>query len=148
MKIYFGADHGGYRLKESLIPWLKSLQHEVRDCGNFSYDSEDDYPDFAELVAKKVIADEGSLGILICKTGSGMVITANKIKGIRAVDCYNKEITAQAKNHLNANIICFGGEDLAFDEIKELINLFLNTAFSDEERHQRRLAKIIAIEEH
>lgn len=139
MKIYIGADHGGFELKEEIKKQFKDME----DMGTDSTDS-CDYPKIAEKVARKV-ATEG-LGILICGTGIGMCMAANKIKGIRAAICYDEYTAKMAREHNNANILCLGGRTTKLEKAKKIVDIFLNTQPSDEERHKRRVKEVMDLE--
>ena len=144
--LYIAADHAGYPLKEELKEYIKSLGHEVEDLGNEQLDPSDDYPDFAYRLAHNILDNEGSKGILICGTGAGMCIAANKIDGIRAALVHDEFTARDAAEHLNANIICLGGRVTDFDLAKKLVKMWLETEFSGDERHLRRFEKIQNIE--
>ena len=143
MKISFGCDHAGIKIKEQIIKFVESLGHQVVDYGTFSEQS-CDYPDFAFKVAEAVSKKTADKGILICGTGIGMSIAANKVKGIRAAVCWNKETAALIAQHNNANIICAGARFASVDEICSWIKIFLETKF--EERHLKRINKITNLE--
>ena len=143
--IYLGADHAGYNLKEEIKKYLGQLGLEFEDLGNKDLDAGDDYPDFAVKVAKKV-AETGEKGILFCGSGVGMAIAANKIKGIRAVACWDDFTAIQSREHLDANILCLGGRTMDAETAKKIVRLWLETEFSKEERHVRRLRKIKEME--
>ena len=128
MKIAFGCDHAGIKIKEQIIKFVESLGCQVIDCGTFSEQS-CDYPDFAFKVADFVSKKTADKGILICGTGIGMSIAANKVKGIRAAVCWNKETAALIAQHNNANIICAGARFASADEICSWIKIFLETKF-------------------
>tara|TARA_Y100000034_G_scaffold109178_1_gene140177 strand:- start:7492 stop:7920 length:429 start_codon:yes stop_codon:yes gene_type:complete len=134
--IYIASDHTGYKLKEK----LKKRIRGIKDLGPYKYDKNDDYSDYAIRLGKKVSKNKNSKGILICGTGQGMAIAANKIKGIRATLVYNKSLAKQAKQHLNANIITLSGKTLE-KRAKEIINIWLKEKFQGG-RHSRRLSKI------
>ncbi len=144
MKIYIGSDHAGYELKEKLKTYLESLNIEIVDKGAFSLDNEDDYPDFIVPVAKAVVKDKGSLGIVLGGSGEGEQISANKIDGVRAIEYYggNLEIVKLGREHNNANILSLGARFMSEDEAENAIEIFINTPFSNEERHIRRLEEI------
>lgn len=144
MKIYIGSDHAGYELKEKLKVYMQSLNIEVVDKGAFSLDNEDDYPDFIIPVAKAVAKDNESLGIILGGSGEGEQISANKVDGIRAIEFYggNLEIVKLGKEHNNANILSLGARFIAEDEAKNAVILFMNTPFSNDERHTRRINKL------
>jgi ribose 5-phosphate isomerase B len=147
MKIYLGADHGGFALKEEFKKRLAQTYPDLNfeDCGALFYEADDDYPLIAFNVAQKVVAQrdpELSLGILFCRSGSGMVIAANKVKGIRAVELYSEKIAAHAKSHNQANVIALGGDYLSSAEMMRFFEIFLSTPVDQAPRHMRRLAEI------
>ena len=146
MVIYIGADHGGFELKEQIKSWLSQNSYEVEDFGADSLNPEDDYPDFIILVVEKVVLNSKSLGIVIGRSGNGEAIAANKVKGIRAAVCLNVEMAEKAKEHNNANILSLGADYIQREEAEEIVRTFLDTPFSNEERHMRRLDKIEALE--
>lgn len=146
MKVYLGADHGGYSLKEELKKYLASLGYEIEDMGAGNLDPNDDYTDFIIPVAKKVASTGDSLGVVIGRSGNGEAIAANKINGIRAALCLNKTMAEKAKDHNNANILSLGADYITSEEAKKIVQRFLDTPFSNEERHIRRLKKIEEIE--
>jgi len=146
MKIYLGADHAGFELKEQIKSFLKEKEYEVEDCGAFSFDKNDDYPDFIAKAAKKVASDKDSKGIVLGKSGAGECIVANKIKGIRAVLGFSKENVKLAREHNDANVLSLGSEFVNEELAKELVKIFLETPFSNEERHKRRIEKIKQVE--
>lgn len=141
--IYLGADHGGYQLKEKVKQWLKDWGFEFEDLGNKEFDKEDDYPEFAIAVAQKVSAGgEESRGILICRSAVGMVIAANKIKGIRAAAVYDEKMAKLSREHNKSNIITLSGDNLSQEKAKNILKIWLETDFSPEERHRRRVRQI------
>lgn len=139
--IYLGADHAGYNLKEEIKKYLQEKGEEFEDLGNTESDSQDDYPDFAKLVAEKV-AETGEKGILICGTGLGMCMAANKTPGIRAVTVWNEFTALQSREHLNANVLCLGGKTTDTETTKRIVEIWLKTEFTGGERHVKRLKKI------
>ncbi|MGB9598735.1 MAG: RpiB/LacA/LacB family sugar-phosphate isomerase [Minisyncoccales bacterium] len=145
MKIFLGADHNGFKLKEEIKKYLKNEKIDFKDLGNFIFEPEDDYPDFAFLVAKNVAKKNGR-GILICGSGEGMVIAANKIKKIRAAVAYNARQVKIFRRDNNINILCLAAWETNFKKAKEMIKAFLETKFSALSRHKRRLQKIRKIE--
>lgn len=145
MKIFIGADHKGFKLKEELKKSLMDLGLDVRDIGNTSLDQNDDYPDFAKSVAESVIKTSG-WGILICGSGQGICIAANKIKGIRAVNIFNENQAKLSREHLNANVLCLSGEEISAEQSLAVIKMWMATPFSQEVRHLRRIKKIEEIE--
>jgi len=152
MKIYIGTDHAGYVLKEKLVSSLKGQGHEVIDKGAFEYNEEDDYPDFVVLVAREVSKDpDGAKGIILGGTGEGEAIAANKFPHVRAVVYYGSatpvvddesNIIVRSRQHNNANILSLGARYFTEESMIEAVDLWLNTAYSNDERHIRRLAKI------
>jgi len=142
--LYIGSDHGGFKLKGSIIEYLKEKNIDTEDCGAYSEDSVD-YPDFAKAVAEKVLSDEGSLGIVICGTGIGISIAANKVNGIRAALCTNEAMAKLARQHNNANILAFGERIVGLELAKSIVDAFLHYGFEGG-RHARRVDKIIDIE--
>lgn len=145
MNIIIGSDHGGFELKQKLVEYLEKLGYNVADMGADSLESVD-YPDYAEKVADKVKKDSSSLGILVCGTGLGMSMAENKIKGIRAALCYNESSGRLAREHNDANILCLGGREFDEKKAKSIVKSFLESSFSGEERHKRRIQKIAALE--
>lgn len=143
--IYLGADHAGFILKEEAKRILQEAGYQYEDLGNFELDKQDDYPDFALAVVNKM--ESNDKGILICGSGAGMCITANKIKGIRAVNCVDEFMAQQSRQHNNANVLCLGGQIVDPEKAEKIIKIWLITEFSQEERHIRRINKIKEIEE-
>lgn len=140
MKIAIGSDHAGFVLKKQLIDFLASKGIDLQDFGTFSENSMD-YPDVAHPVCKEVISENFEFGVLICGSANGMAITANKYAGIRAALCWNKEISALARQHNNANVVCIPARFISENQAYEILNTFLNTPFEGG-RHQARVAKI------
>lgn len=149
MKLYLASDHAGFKLKEFLKETL-SKSYEIEDCGAYTNDSRDDYPDFIETAAKKVSHDEFSKGIVMGGSGQGEAIVANKIKGIRAAVFYggNQELLRLSKLHNDANILSLGARFLSHEEALKAVTVWLETGFSQDERHMRRIEKIRKIEDH
>ncbi len=139
MRIYIGSDHAGFDLKDAVIKRYGE-KFEFRDMGTFSNESVD-YPDFAHKVADNVLNDSESVGILICGTGNGMAITANKHAGIRAALCWSPEISALAKQHNNANILVLPARFIKTEYAFEIIDSYFNSTFEGG-RHQNRINKI------
>ena len=139
-KICIASDHAGYRLKEKIKDYLIDKSISVIDLGPFSGNSVD-YPDYAKKVAKRLILKKSDAGILVCGSGTGMAITANKFKGIRAAQCYSKLSTILSRQHNNSNIICLGSRMLKYKEYLKYVTYFLNTKFEGG-RHQTRINKI------
>lgn len=140
MKIAIGGDHAGFAYKQAIVALLESKNIEVEDFGPFSEDSVD-YPDFVHPVAKKVEAKEADLGILICGSGNGVAMTANKYQSIRAALCWETELAALARQHNNANILCLPARFISLDLAKEMVETFLREDFEGG-RHERRVNKI------
>ena len=138
--IAIGADHAGYEYKTVIIGLLEDKGFEVKDCGTKSKDSVD-YPDFAHPVAEAVESGEAGCGILVCGSGNGVAITANKHQSIRAAICWQSEIASLARQHNNANIICFPARFISLPAAEEMVNVFMRTAFEGG-RHERRVGKI------
>ncbi len=145
--IYLGADHGGFEVKEKVKKWLSEANFKFEDMGNKNFDGEDDYPDFAARVAEKVSQGNGDLGILICRSGHGMDMVANKFPHVLAALCFSPAHAQQARQHEGANILCVASDYINEEKIKEIIESFLKTKFSGEERHARRLEKIRKLEQ-
>lgn len=144
--IYLGADHGGFAFKEEIKQYLSDRGIETEDMGASTLDPNDDYTDFIIPVARKVASTPDSLGIVIGRSGNGEAIAANKISGIRAVLCLNEKMAEKAKDHNNANILSLGADYISLEDAKKIVQKFLDTPFSNEERHIRRLKKIEALE--
>jgi ribose 5-phosphate isomerase B len=154
MKIYIGSDHAGYELKQKLKVFIQELGYEVDDKGAFALNNDDDFTDFIKPVAKAVASNEGSVGVILGGSGEGEAICANRFKGIRAVVYYGgKEfqkdilgnkmgIVEGARLHNNANIISLGARFLTLKKAEQAVKLFLQTPFSNDERHIRRINKL------
>lgn len=141
-----GADHGGLSLKSSLLAWLRQQKFEVVDVGAYQSDPDDDYPDFAEAVARTVSACQAERGIIVCGSGVGACIAANKVPGARACLCHDTYSAHQGVEHDDMNILCLGSRVVGPELAKELVGAFVKATFTGEERYRRRLAKVIAIE--
>ncbi|MER3458456.1 MAG: ribose 5-phosphate isomerase B [Chloroflexota bacterium] len=146
MRIALGADHGGFALKGEIAQMLADGGHEVIDLGAHTFNPADDYPDFAYAVALAVQRGEAERGILICGSGVGASVAANKLPGIRAGLCHDTYSAHQGVEHDNINILCLGARVIGPELARELIRAFLAARFTGEERHVRRLAKVAAIE--
>lgn len=146
MKVYLATDHAGFDLKESLKAFLITNGYEVEDCGAFTLDPADDYPQFIALAAKKVVQTPGAAGIVFGKSGAGEAIVANKITGIRAILGINEENVKLARLHNDANIMSLGSQFVTPEVAQNLASLFLTTKFSGETRHIRRIEQIKQIE--
>ncbi len=140
LRLAIGSDHAGFKLKSAVLTYLRSQQFEVYDFGCFS-EAAVDYPDVAVQVARAIAAQQFSAGILICGTGIGMSIVANKIKGIRAALCTTLVMAELSRRHNDANILCLGGRILSDEIAIELVKIWLRTPF-DGGRHQNRITKI------
>lgn len=148
MKIFLGSDHGGYELKEKVKAWLTEWGYELIDCGNTAFDAEDDYPDFAFRVGENVVKEPGSIGILACRSAGGMIIAANKVQGARAVAAFDETSARHCREHNNANILGLSGNWTGDAQAKQIVKTFVDTPFSEEDRHKRRVGKIVEYEEH
>jgi ribose 5-phosphate isomerase B len=143
MRIAVGSDHRGVEMRAKLVELLGSLQQEVVDVG--SYGQDDDYPDIAAVVARKVSNREVDRGILICGTGLGMCIAANKIPGIRAAPCYDDLTAEMSRRHIDLNVLCLSGDMLDERTVDRLVEVWLRTDFEGG-RHTRRIQKIAELE--
>ena len=146
MKIALGSDHAGFELKETLKGKIAGLGHEVVDLGAHTYDALDDYPDFAEKVGKAVAAKEVDRGIVICGSGVGASIAANKIVGVRAGICTDTYSAHQGVEHDDVNVLVLAARITGIEVVNEILVSFLNARFTGEERHMRRLNKVLRIE--
>lgn len=144
MKISIGSDHRGHDQRKTLTEILDSLGHQVDDCGSFGEDSAD-YPDIAVVVCNNVVAGKSDRGILVCGTGIGMSIAANKVGGIRAALVGTAEAAALSTQHNNANMICLAGNDYQPEQYREIVSAWLEAEFEGG-RHQRRLDKVAGLE--
>ncbi len=140
MKLAIGADHAGYYLKEQVKEFLKSKNIDFKDYGTFKIES-CDYPEYAYKVGQAIVNGEADLGILICGTGIGMSITANKIKGIRAALVYDEQTAKLSRQHNDANVLCMGGRLTPEEEAKKIVDVWLNTSFEGG-RHEKRIKLI------
>jgi RpiB/LacA/LacB family sugar-phosphate isomerase len=147
MKIAVGADHAGVPLNETVIAELRRLGHEVVDCGTHDPNKPDDYPDYAEAVGRAVLEGKAERAVLICGSGVGASVAANKLKGIRAGLCHDTYSAHQGVEHDNMNVICFGSRVIGPELALDLVRAFLKANFTGEERHERRLAKIAVMEQ-
>lgn len=146
MNVFLGADHRGFHLKETLKEFLIAQGFAVHDKGAFEEDPTDDYPDFAYPVAKSVAEDADARGILLCGSGMGMDVVANKVRGVRATVGYSNEAVHHARAHDDVNVITFASDVLSDEEAKEFALTFLTTELDPAPRHQRRLEKVKHIE--
>jgi ribose 5-phosphate isomerase B len=142
MRVHIGSDHAGLELKNSLVDHLKNSGHDVVDHGPHEYDALDDYPVFCIPAAQGVANESGSFGIVLGGSGNGEQMAANKVKGIRAALVWSVETAKLAREHNDANVIAIGGRMHSIEVCKELIDLFLATPFSNDERHVRRIGQV------
>lgn len=145
MRLLMGADHGGYELKEQLKAHLLGEGHDVVDMGAYSEDAVD-YPDIALKIARGVAAGEAERGILICGTGVGMSIAANKVPGIRAANVTDPRIAALSREHNDANILTLAGRFTSASDAKAIADTFIDTEFTGEDRHVRRIGRLHEME--
>jgi len=145
MRVVFGSDHAGFELKKMLIDYVKDLGHEVLNVGTDGPEPVD-YPDFAEKVGKTILDGKADRGILICGSGVGASVSANKIPGIRAAICHDCYSARQGVEHDDMNVLVLGARIIGESLARDLARIFLEAKFSDEERHKRRLGKITALE--
>jgi ribose 5-phosphate isomerase B len=146
MKVGIGTDHGGFELKQQIAKLMTAEGHEVVDFGNKVYDSNDDYPDFAIPLARAVARGDVERGVLICGSGVGASVVANKIAGVRAALCHDDFSARQGVEDDNMNVICFGGRTTGMEVAWDCTKNFLDAKFSGAERHRRRLAKVAQLE--
>jgi len=146
VRVYLGSDHAGFELKAAIIAWLGEAGHEAVDCGPASYDPEDDYPVYVLRAALGAIGDPGSLGIVIGGSGNGEQIAANKVHGVRAALAWTAETARLARQHNDANVLSLGAREYSADDAVSFAKVFVETPFSGEPRHARRLAMIAAFE--
>jgi ribose 5-phosphate isomerase B len=144
MKIFIGADHKGYALKERLVKYLKRAGYEVEDKGDTELNPEDDFPYFAAKVANSVVAPEDgdARGILICGSGQGMAMAANRFKGVRAALCWDRQSAREARNDDDSNVLCLPAQQVEQHEAEVIAETWLNTRFAGAARFQRRIEEI------
>jgi ribose 5-phosphate isomerase B len=147
MRIAVGADHAGVPLNQRVIEELRSGGHEIEDFGTHDSAQPDDYPDYALLVGQAVQRGRAEIGILICGSGAGVSVAANKLKGVRAVMCSDTYTAHQSREHDDCNVLCLGARVTGAELAMEIVRAFVAARFSNEERHRRRLQKIAEIEE-
>lgn len=141
--LYLGADHRGFKLKEEIKKFLTEQNYQFEDMGNFTYDKNDDYTDFAKIVAQKVSDNPNkNSGILICGSGVGMDITANKFKSVRSALADDTETAKQSREHDDTNILSLPADEVDFELAKKIVNVWLSTPFSNGEKYKRRIDKI------
>lgn len=142
MNIAIGADHRGFAMKQELVTWLTSEGHHVVDCGAESFSPDDDYPDFAIPVARLIAEGTCERGVVVCGSGEGVTIAANKVKGIRAAALYSVDLARAARAHTDCHVAALSADVTTVETAKEIMTAFLSTPFSNEDRHVRRIAKI------
>lgn len=144
-RIFIGSDHAGWKLKKTLATWMEGERYDIKDMGPILYDADDDYPDYAVRVCRKVL-QERSKGLLICGSGQGMDRVANKMSGIHASVCWDVESARVAKKHGNINVLCLGERFVKPELAKKIVKIWLEEPFEEERRHVRRIQKIRAVE--
>ncbi|MBV9036963.1 MAG: ribose 5-phosphate isomerase B [Acidobacteriaceae bacterium] len=147
MRISIGADHAGFEMKKMLIDFIEKLGHTVHDVGTFEPDKPDDYPDYATLVAEDIRSGNAERGLLVCGSGVGVSVAANKFKGIRAGLCHDHYSAHQGVEHDDMNVLVLGARIIGPMMAQDAAGAFLNASFSGEERHVRRLEKVKGIEQ-
>ncbi|MEN3612215.1 ribose-5-phosphate isomerase [Plantactinospora sp. ZYX-F-223] len=146
MRVYLGSDHAGYELKVHLANHLAKQGYELVDVGPFLFDPDDDYPVFCLHSGARVVADPGSLGVVIGGSGNGEQIAANKVAGVRAALAWNVETAQLAREHNDANVVAIGARQHTLDEATAIVEAFLTTPFSGNERHARRIGQVAEYE--
>ena len=147
MRVAISADHAGFEMKGQIVRWLESEGHQVKDLGAHVMDPNDDYPDFAAAVANSLCSGEAEKGVIICGSGVGACITANKVKGIRACLCHETYTARQGVEHDDMNVVCIGGRVIGIELAKVVLQAFLEARFIPEPRFQRRLDKLAQVEQ-
>ncbi|WP_149202075.1 ribose-5-phosphate isomerase [Actinotalea subterranea] len=146
MRIHIAADHAGYELKVHLVEHLRAAGHDVVDHGAHEYDAQDDYPSFCFSAGEAVVAEPGTLGIVIGGSGNGEQIAANKVAGVRAALAWSTETARLGRAHNDANVVALGARQHSVDESTEIVEAFLAEPFSGDARHQRRIDQLAAYE--
>jgi RpiB/LacA/LacB family sugar-phosphate isomerase len=146
MRIAVAADHGGYPLNERVIAELRAAGHEIEDFGTHDGTQPDDYPDYAQRVGEAVRDGRAEIGIVICGSGVGASVAANKLRGVRAALCGDTYSAHQSREHDDCNVLCLGARVVGVELASEIVRAFVNARFTGEERHRRRLAKVLDIE--
>ncbi|MGB9377877.1 MAG: ribose-5-phosphate isomerase [Mycobacteriales bacterium] len=146
MRVYVGSDHAGFELKQHLVATLGERGYDVQDVGAHSYDAQDDYPPFCLAAATRVVADPGSLGVVLGGSGNGEQIAANKVPGARAALAWSIETATLARQHNDANVVGLGARMHSAEDALAIVEAFLTTEFSGDERHARRIAQLAAYE--
>ena len=147
MRVAVGADHAGYHLKQLIAETLRAQGHDVFDVGAHAHDPSDDYPDFALALAERVASGDSERGIMVCGSGVGASVAANKTPGVRAAVCHDSYSAHQGVEHDDMNVLCLGARIVGEEVARELVTNFLDAEFSGEERHWRRLRKVNAMED-
>ena len=146
MRISVAADHNGYELKNEISETLKRDGHDVIDMGPHYLDPSDDYPDYAKPLAESVSSGETEKGIMVCGSGVGASVAANKVKGVRAAVCHDIYSAHQGVEHDDMNVLCLGSRIVGTEVVRELVSAFISAEYTNEERHARRLTKVIEME--
>ena len=146
MRVAIGADHAGFALKGEAVRLAREWGHETLDLGAWAYDADDDYPDFAAAVARAVAEGAAERGVVVCGSGVGASIAANKVAGARAAMCHDTYSARQGVEHDDMNVLCVGARVIGPETAREALAAFLGAQFTGEERHRRRLAKVQALE--
>lgn len=147
MRVHLGSDHAGLELKDQLASWLREHDHEPVDHGPYEYDADDDYPAYCLRAAQAVVGDSGSVGVVVGGSGNGEQIAANKVDGVRAALAWSEEIAELARLHNNANVVAVGSRMHSAADATRLVEVFLATDFTGEERHVRRIAMLADYEQ-
>ncbi|GAB3161133.1 ribose-5-phosphate isomerase [Micromonospora sonneratiae] len=147
MRVYLGSDHAGYELKGHLASHLAKQGYELVDVGPHAYDPDDDYPAFCLHTGARVVADPGSLGVVIGGSGNGEQIAANKVSGVRAALAWNIDTAQLAREHNDANVVAVGARQHSLDEATAIVEAFLTTPYSGNDRHSRRIGQVAAYED-
>ncbi len=147
MRVAIGADHAGFELKGVIASFVSELGHDVVDTGAHEFDASDDYPDLTLALAECVASEQADRGIMVCGSGVGASVAANKVRGIRAAVCHDPYSAHQGVEHDDLNVLCLGARIVGDEVARELVTLFLGAEFSGEQRHRRRLDKVRAIED-
>lgn len=146
MKIAVASDHGGFPLKAQIVQLVESLGHDVVELGAYELQPADDYPDFAREIGTAIQQGTAQRGILLCGSGVGACVAANKMRGIRAGLCHDHYSAAQGVEHDDINVLCLGARVVGPAVVQDLVTAFVNARYSGEERHQRRLEKVRSLE--
>ncbi|MEM1207801.1 MAG: ribose 5-phosphate isomerase B [Planctomycetota bacterium] len=146
MKIAIACDHGGFALKDELADLIKSFGHEVVDLGAHAYEKNDDYPDFARYIGQAIQHGHAERGVLLCGSGVGASVAANKVSGVRAAVCHDAYSAHQGVEHDDMNVLCLGARIIGIELAKALVTAFLKAKYDGGERFQRRLEKVLAME--